>query len=303
MSKVFWMLDGRDVWHKPCLEVARKRGYEAKRITQGQHAKGGIGFIRPHADPNMLDCHKVDYMLMRGAGCRMIQDAAQVELYENKTGQFVRWGEFMPTTWRFGSKTEALAAVKDGVFSYPIVSKANEGASSTNIRIIPDADALVRHITQIFTKGIVVDHCSGGYLSKQRDYVLLQEFIPHEFTWRVNRIGNQYCVFKRYNYKDKPVAQTGNTVAVTELTEEVAAVIRYAVRVTESIGSKWVALDILHHPERFVLLETSLAWPVGSFNEAVFWRRRSAGGTVPSARTWGELWEVLFDEIEAGAWE
>lgn len=300
-KKLFWMLDGRDVWHKPCMAVARQRGYEATRITQGHHAMDGIGFIRPHADPNMLDMHKVDYMLMQRNGCRMIQDPAQVELYENKSGQLYRFGEFMPSSWRYGALSNALAALPG--LPLPIVSKANEGASSTNIRVIYTRADLEKHIRTIFTKGIPVDHCSGGYISKQRDYVLLQEFIPHEFTWRVNRIGNQYCVFKRYNYSNKPVAQTGNTKPVVELTDEIRSLLHYSQRVTDTIGSKWVALDILHHPTNgWRLLETSLAWPVGSFNEAKFWHDR-LGTLLASGRDWGQLWEVLFDELEAGAWD
>lgn len=302
------MLDGRDVWHKPCLAVARARGYEAERITQGQQAANGWGFIRPHADPNMLDLHKVDYQLMQANGCRMIQDGSQVELYENKSGQFWRWSKFMPRTWRYASLTEALAGIEN--LPLPIVSKADEGASSANIRIFHDLDKLRSHVKQIFTKGIPVDHCSGGYVSKQRDYVLLQELIPHTFTWRVNRIGNSYAVFKRYNYKDKPVAQTGNTKPVVRGEQGLAPVLGFAAEVTAAIGSKWVALDILQHSDgSYKLLETSLAWPTDGFHEAVFWHCLGSvlGDNVtvwyPSGRTWGDIWEVLFDEMEAGAWD
>lgn len=291
------MLDGREVWHKPCLTAARKRGYDAKRITQGQHATGGYGFIRPHADPNMLDCHKVDYQLMR-RNCVMIQDPQQIELYEDKSAQFWRWGQWMPQTWRFGSLTEALAAVES--LPMPIVSKADVGASSVNVRIFFNLKTLRDHITEIFTKGIRVDHCSGGYMSTQRDYVLLQEFIPHTSTYRVNRIGNSYAVFLRHCYKDKPVAETGNTTPVTEMADDIRRALEKAQEITTYIGSKWVALDLLWCPKTaaFLLLETSCAWPTGSFNEAKFWN----GDGTPTGKTWGDIWNVLFDEIEGGSW-
>lgn len=298
MSTKFWMLDGRDVWHKPCLEVARARGYDAQLISQGHHASGGYGFIRPHADPNLLECHKVDFMLMGRGGCKMIQDSGQVMNYENKSAQFWRWGKWMPQTWRFGSKTEALAAAAG--LPMPIVSKADEGASSTNIRIINTHAELKLHICMIFDKGLKVDHCSGGYLSKQRDYVLLQEFIPHQSTYRVNRIGNSYAIFLRHCYKNKPVAQTGNTTPVVQLDAITLAAIHKARSISDNLASKWIALDLLWCEKRqdFVMLETSLAWPTDGFKQAKFW---SADGQ-PTRRSWGEIWDVLFDEIEGGSW-
>lgn len=294
--KNFFILDERQIWHRAACEAARRHGYSARRIFAGIEVRGeGIGFIRPHADWRKLPTNRIDDELMRGR-LLMIQDRAQVEVYEDKSQQFARWGSWMPDTWRFTNAEAAQAFIASS--DYPIVSKADVGASSVNVRILQNRKQAELHIAQLFGDGIKVNHGAHCPDTMQKGYALLQRFIPHTTTWRVNAIGDARAVFKRYCYKDRPVAQTGNVDPTYEMSDELESLLEYADRVFEVIGSKWCALDILKDVDgSWKLLETSLAWPWPSpgdcDNGTIF---RSGG------KKWIQMFDVMFDELERGAW-
>lgn len=293
----FFILDERHVWFEPALQTAAKRGYEGRRIRRGAETIGqeGVGFIRPHADPIALELNQEDFAHMDRA-LTMIQDCHQVTCYEDKSLQVERWGRLMPPTWRFVRKQDALDFIAQRKGPKDIVSKADVGASSVNVRILKGYEAQRQHVLKVFDHGIPVNHCSGGAKSVQKGYVLLQEFIPHAVTWRVNVVGRQLAGFMRYCYPDKEVAQTGNTDPILTLTPQVESLFDYARQVFSVIDTRWCAIDVLwdETSEKWKLLETSLAWPwPGVGKQAPFF------GTN---RHWGEIWDVMFDELEAGVW-
>jgi hypothetical protein len=308
--KRFVILDARGNWFAPAIAVASGRGYEAHHVTRGIDTPkegGGLGFLRPHADPRALkDNKEFDYPFMR-LRTTMVQDQTQVELYEDKSAQFWRFGEFMPPTWRFENREKAVEFARREA-PYPIVSKADVGASSVNVRIIRDRNELLGHIQLAFTKGIPVDHCAGGgkhgkrAASLQRGYVLLQQFIPgNAFTWRINAIGRGRAGFKRFNFPDRPVAQTGNVQPVMSLDEPGAAqAFAFADKVFAALKTNWCALDILTAGEQHYLLETSLAWPwpsPGTCDEAPFF------GDLVQPRKWRGMWDLMIDEYERGTFD
>lgn len=301
----FTILDERGKWFGPAIAAAERRGYDAKRIFRGTGATGrsGLGFIRPTADPRLLHLNHRDDAAMRTC-LTMVQDRAQVEAYDNKSEQFRRWGRFMPKTWRFTDVDGAMAFLDEIDCPDRLVSKADEGASSVNVRILDTRGAQRQHVREIFGRGIPVDHCFGesSVRTRQTDYVLFQEFIPHTVTWRVNRIGNHFAVFKRYCYPDRNVAQTGNVEPVMSFAELPNHLVWFMTELTSVLKTKWVALDLLCAPDQggtfgWYLLETSLAWPwpsPGTCDDAPFFGR--------TEYRWRDMWDLMFDEYEAGAW-
>lgn len=290
-----FVLDEREIWWKAIIDAGARAGYEGKRIFKGRETEGqtGIGFIRPHADPRRIPYNRTDYVEM-SQGLTMIQDRDQVWLYEDKSTQFFRWGDLMPETWRFDNLAATVEFLRGA--QYPLVSKADQGASSVNVRILANRREAERHAEQIFRRGIKVNCCSGGASVMQRDYALLQRFVPHTITWRVNAIGNGRAIFKRYCYPDRPVAQTGNVEPVMALDDLTESLLHYADGVFERIGSKWCALDILRDGDTWKLLETSLCWPwpsPGKCNEGPIFR---------TSRRWIEMFDAMFDEVAAGTW-
>jgi hypothetical protein len=310
MTKYFAILDERRTWMAPAIEAAKKRGYLTRNIAPGnvmprsmdEVSTHGLGFIRPHAHPTILKRNQSkDDREMRMQFPHMVQDRAQVEVYENKSEQFKRWAALMPPTWRF-TDVESAWSFAYCEAPYPLVSKADVGASSYNVRILKNRAEACDHVRQVFEKGVPVKHCAGGtgvgdVKSVQKDYVLLQEFIPHTVTWRVNRVGRALAAFKRYNYPNKDVAQTGNVAPVMSMDDEVGSLFHYARSILDQvIDSRWIALDILrdHSRDKWCLLETSLAWPwsPGALSDTPFF-----GSTK---RKWGDMWDLMLDEHEAG---
>jgi hypothetical protein len=308
--KGYTILDERGNWHAPSIETAQRRGYSTSRITRGyevsQKGSSGLGFIRPHAIPAVLQRNHLDWWEMADR-LTMVQDFRQVELYDDKSAQFWEYGDLMPPTWRFSAVEAALDFVRevyaDGQW---IVSKADEGASSKNVRILRSRKELLDHIRVAFGRGIEVDHCAGGggqhSRGRQKGYVLLQDYVPHSITWRVNAIGRGRAIFRRYNAPGTFVAQTGNVEPAMNLDDEVTqSVLAFADAAFERMRTKWCALDILHNAEtkKVYLLETSVGWPwpsPGTCMEGPFF------GDIQQPRKWAEMWDLMFDEYEAGTW-
>ena len=294
--KNFWIIDEREIWHASACRAAREHGYQAKRIRTGYEVDGeGIGFIRPHADWRVLPRNRVDFDLMRQS-LTMIQDPEQVRLYEDKSGQFAKWGDWMPDTWRFTDLESALAHLEHS--DYPTVSKADVGASSVNVRILKTKAEAAAHVKQLFGTGIKVNHGAQCPLTLQKGYALLQRFIPHKDTYRVNAMGDARAVFFRHCYPDRPVAQTGNVDPAYEMTDELESLLEYSDRFFSHAGTKWCALDVLKDTDgSWKLLETSLAWPWPSPGDC-------DNGTIfrSGRKKWIQMFEVMFDEIERGAW-
>jgi glutathione synthase/RimK-type ligase-like ATP-grasp enzyme len=137
-----------------------------------------------------------------------------------------------------------------------------------------------------------VNLCASGAMTTQQGYLLLQRFIPHEITFRVNVLGNRRAIFERFNYPDKPVAQTGNVRPVMRFTPLHDSLIDYANQIAAEIGTRWCALDILWDDDRWTLLETSLAWP---------WKQQEFSDTpLIGGGTWGRKWDLLCEDLQAG---
>jgi hypothetical protein len=312
--KGFTILDERGNWHGPAIETAQRRGYSTSRIKRGREAteKGsvGLGFLRPHAIPAILERNHLDWWEMADR-LIMVQDFRQIELYDDKSAQFWAYENFMPPTRRFGSKETAFEFARNFPLEGKwIVSKADVGASSKNVRILRSRRELVDHLRLLFGKGVEVDHCAGGGEGRhskgvQRGYALLQEYIPHAITWRVNAIGRGRALFKRYNAPGTFVAQTGNVepVTVQEMLDSAIAqdILAFANGVFSELNTNWCALDILREDEtgRIYLLETSVGWPwpsPGTCMEGPFF------GPIERPRKWAEMWDLMLDEYEAGTW-
>lgn len=280
------IFDSREVWWQHIIAAAGRHGIRARRIFTAKEIAGDVGFIRLH--PARLAEHRALDAVMRDRMV-MIQDRPQVEVYEDKTEQFRRWGKYMPWTAVYTDLDAALAY--DGPF--PVMSKANEGASSVNVRFIETRDAYVAHARQAFGDGIKVNRCADRTFTTQKGYLYVQQFIPHDRTYRVNVVGRRMAIFERFNYPDRPVAQTGNTNGVCKFTPLHNDLLAYAWDIATEIGSTFTAFDILKDGDQWKLIETSQAWP---WNPTDYKDVPLIGGG-----TWGNLWHAMFEELKAGS--
>jgi hypothetical protein len=285
--------DPRTKWIAPALDAARRRNWIAEEYRQQE---SGYLLYLVHANPGVLALEKRHRF---APDIKLITDATQIQCYEDKRAQINRWKEWMPDTWVFSDYDDAMTFL--GTADYPLVSKADVGASSVNVRIIASRHAAEAHAREIWGPGIRVEHCdSMGTRSVQKDYAIFQRFIAHDVTWRVNAIGRQRAVFKRYCYPDRAVAQTGNVEPVKHWKGLPKHLLGFADAWLICSQSRWCAIDILWDEQRkeWRFLECSLRWPwpsPGECGQAQFWIDGKP------TRKWEQMWDVMMDELEAGA--
>jgi len=157
----------------------------------------------------------------------------EVLIYENKRYQayWLKANQIPhPETYVFYSRKEAGAFIEDARF--PLVAKLNIGASGNGVKILHTRKEAKRYLHLMFSKGIAP--WSGPKLNKgnllrrgwkkmrhprelinrlktyndiaadvQRNFVLFQEYVPHDYEWRVVRIGDSFFAHKKMLDGDK----------------------------------------------------------------------------------------------------
>jgi len=280
-------------WHDALLLEAEARGFNVKRVHHARHiTEPGYFFARlPMRQPELTAQRDKVRGIMSLREVRSIQDEQQITVYENKLAQTALFSKWMPTTHALMTTDDALGALD--MMTFPFISKSAVGASSQNVRLIETREQAFEEVRLAFkTRGIPT---SRGF-KPQRGYLIWQRFIPHEVTYRVNIIGRQFAIFKRFCYGNRPMAQTGNVEPVMELTPQYVSLIQFAEHIAKVIGTKWCAFDILESPDGWKLLETSIGWPWPSPGDC------NKGAFFFSTHKWAGMFKVLLDEIEEGVW-
>ena len=157
----------------------------------------------------------------------------EVLIYENKA-YFYEWLKInnLPSaeTWLFYHLPEALIFAKSA--KYPIVAKLNIGASGDGVSFLKNPAETKLYLETAFhvgikprsgpklKKGKIIQRAvkiffTPGALQKkifkykvqseesQKGFVIFQEFIPHEYEWRVVRIGESFFAHKKLIEKNK----------------------------------------------------------------------------------------------------
>lgn len=278
------------------VQAAIARGHEAKLFHRARQVTGQSGYVfarlaqwepRITADRLEIDC-------ISKTNFKFIQDRTQIECYESKLEQAARFQEWLPETWVFTDQVEAMQFVSGARF--PLVSKSSVGSASHNVRLLRNADDAIRELEQVFGAGIPVK-AGAGNATRQKGYVLWQAFIPHDVTFRVTRVGDKFHCYERFNYDDRPMAAPSRVKQTHPVSQDgfEKSLGEFSRRLTDAIGTKWVALDILWDTQfqEWRLLETALAWARGNdpAGNAPFY------GTSYSLNTQHEL---LVEQIEQG---
>ena len=101
-------------------------------------------------------------------------------------------------TYVFYNKNDALNFAKD--CSYPIVAKTNMGARASGVSIFHNQSQLSSYIKLAFGKGII--HGDGDPHDPDWGYVILQDYIPCEFEWRMINIGPYFMGHRKLKKGD-----------------------------------------------------------------------------------------------------
>jgi len=286
-------LKHNDSWGREVSRAALLRGHEAPQFKKPEQIdKEGYVFARRRQFPPLYEQDFSIGPLFLKRWLKGVQDYEQWTLYEDKVTQLWQYHKFMPRTDLITSILDAFLAANH--LSYPIVSKSAFGSSSVNVRILNTYAEAQRELNLAFGEGIPAKR--GQETVLQKGYLLWQEFVPHDVTWRVTAVGRRRHIYKRFCYPDKPVAAPSAIVQTepAEMSEEVESLLAFSNEFFAFAKTKWCAIDVLKAPDGWKLLETSLAWARGNdpAGNAKFY------GTDFSLNTQHDL---LIREIEEGA--
>lgn len=292
-------------WNRELNWAAIKRGFPMQMTSMVHALTPGKIFYIPNQFPHAT-CVADKMLALKGMPddpeYTWIADRTQIHCYEDKLRQAALWGNWMPETVTFLWYTSALNYI-DGLpnSAFPIISKSAVGSASLNVRLLKSKAEAFAELDKIFVKGGLPIRQGLGPDALQKDYVIWQTFVPHEFTYRVTVIGDKFHVYKRFNYDDRPMA-CPSKVKPTEplqMSETVESLLEWSKQFFAAAGTKWCAIDVLEEPtgtlRRWRLLETSLAWARG--NDAAGNARFY--GTKRSLNT---QFELLIDELERAPW-
>jgi len=172
--------------------------------------------------------------ILSQANYRIFPSPLEIYLYENKRllSYWLKSNQIPhPATNVFYSQYEAIEYIRCA--SFPIVAKTNIGASGSGVRLLYSGTEALAYIEQTFygkgspqrtgpnfAKGGIVRR-GMHYLfhpteiarkislymaraaSLQKGFVIFQEYIKHDFEWRVVRIGDSFFAHKKLKTAEK----------------------------------------------------------------------------------------------------
>ena len=182
-------------------------------------------------------------------GLKIFPSYKEIWLYENKR----RVREWLmakkiphPETWIFYNEDEAMDFLKS--IDYPIVRKTALGAGSSGVKILKNYREAKKDVKYIMRKGIVPYRFDSR--DRQWGYVILQRYIPHDFEWRVVRIGDYFLVRKKIK---KGNFASGSGIVIWDYPSD--GLLDFAKYVTDAGDFKSMAVDIFETSKGFLVNE------------------------------------------------
>ncbi|MFA5570230.1 MAG: hypothetical protein WC990_02170 [Sphaerochaetaceae bacterium] len=166
------------------------------------------------------------------------------------------------------------------VAKYPIVAKTSIGAASSGVKILRNKEEAHRYCKQAFVgKGIKRRFGPNKYVGTpqswftktindpqffkrkllgyfkaygevQKGYVILQEYVEHEFEWRVAKIGDSYFAYKKFKVGD--IASGTKNLGFGEPPHDLLDFVR---DISEKYGILTAAFDIFESGGRYLINE------------------------------------------------
>ncbi len=234
--------DDHNPWVKACEEYCDQLDYRVVNLTSNnwleeiQKIPGDILLAKPGgltAPYKQLYDERI-YILAYILGYKIFPSPLEIFIYENK-----RFLSFWlkannipyPRTDVFYNQKDAIEFIN--VQNFPIVGKVNIGGSGGGVSILKTMKSALDYINRTFSgKGAprrFGPNISKGGLFKrgfhylayprdiseklnlyktisshpQTDFVIFQEYIPHDFEWRVVRIGDSFFAHKKLKVSEK----------------------------------------------------------------------------------------------------
>ena len=281
--------DDHNLWVKACEEYKNYIDYRIVNLTASdwleeiQKEPFNILLAKPGgltAPFKQLYDERI-YILGVVLGYKIFPSPLEIFIYENK--RFLSFWLMAnkiphPETWVFYNSLEAVEFV--GKTKYPIVAKSNIGASGSGVIILRNRSEAVNYIDNTFS-GKGAQRRSGPNLGKgglirrglhyvlhpadirkkldiyntvrsdiQSDFVIYQEYIEHDYEWRVVRIGDSFFAHKKLKKGDKA---SGALLKVYD--NPPLALLDFVKEITDRHGFYSQAIDIFESERRYLVNE------------------------------------------------
>lgn len=281
--------DDHLLWLKACEEYKDQLEYSVVDLTKNswleeiQYQSFDILLAKPGGltAPFKQIYDERIYILNKVLGYLVYPSADEIFIYENK-----RFLSFWlkannvpyPKTDVFYNLKEAI----DFVYAqdFPIVGKVNIGASGSGVTILKTGKEALEYINRTFSgKGAPrrsgPDISKGGLLKRglyyfvyprgineklniyrtirlnpQTDFVVFQEYIPHDFEWRVVRIGDSFFAHKKLKIGGKA---SGSLIKKYENPPE--ELLEFVKKITDKHQFYSQAIDIFESERGFLVNE------------------------------------------------
>lgn len=291
-----WCLDDAGGWGRALQSKALARGWNARLFSScvdvDEH--DGYAFMRLNQTPPRINHEKATAEGLNATPLVLIPDITQLRLYDDKLQQALTFSKWMPPTLVFRAldNAERLAAFAVDCLGLPFISKTSEGSASHNVRLIKTRTDAAGEAVAAFGPGIPARY------TRQEGYLLWQRFLPgNAYDYRVIAVGRQRLILRRYNRDDLPFASgSGRCEPVVALDVETEHVLETANRFFADAKTNWCGIDLVRDPDslEWKLLEVTLGWKLSAYAPCKFFGTPFTGA---------DIWRVLCDEIEAGAFQ
>jgi len=225
-----------------------------------------------------------DHLINRAPNRKMIEDLqnhnsstfmpSKMELmvYDEKVRQTELYSDYIPTTRVFTDLNKAISSISK--LDFPLISKSNEGAASSNIRFIESSEDALEEAKIVFSDSGLPRHDSRNMGLVQKDYVLWQDFLPgNDNDWRIVLMNMRYAwVLKRYNRTDLPFASgSGIVEPITEMNSEINEILNYSLAFASRFSLNFTGIDLVRDGNgELKVLETTTGWGKKAFKSTVF---------------------------------
>ena len=288
-TNLFVYVDDRNGKAALLASAARSRGLRTHMVRDARHVPNKstsfVYFFIDHLDNRDRD-KEVAEEFANLEKIRLAPSIQELRLYDDKGAQQLEYAMVMPPALYSTKKEEAEQFLK--TTAYPFISKAIEGAHSSNVRLVRNEKQARDELQAIFSNEGRSRHDKHQAGLTQQGYVLWQKFMPNNPNdWRVILLGGCYAiVIHRQNQPDLPFASgSGLRTPENELTPRIISMLNWSRDFAVNMKTSVLAADvILDEDQDFVLVETSTTWPTIMHEENVIFKYKDGEWSVSDYR-------------------
>ena len=208
---------------------------------------------------------------------------------------------YMPLTYvhtSYDRKAEVRASIN--TLGLPFVSKAKEGSSSVNVRLIESVEDAMAEFETAMTFGIST-RVGKGRCGLQRGYVLWQRFIPgNKGDIRICINGDYAIMLERDNAHGVPFASgSGRNRPINNPNTRQLEALDTADRYFKLRQFKWCGIDMVYEEaeNKWWVLETTLGWSLKAYEDCRYFHLPTLSPTECRGADWCR---VFLNQLENG---